>query len=206
MALKIYLIRHGQDEDNKAGILNGHRDTPLSELGVSQAKNLANYVKQAGITFDTVYSSPLNRVFTTARTVTQELGLEDPTIWPDLIERNFGIMTGKLVKDIPLLCSPVLKTPQLVTYFLEEEGAETFPDLLARAQKIITQVKEQHQDGSILLATHGDLGKMLYAAYYGLDWKDVLIMFHFGNSELLLLSEDSKPEDVHVFSTEQFNH
>jgi hypothetical protein len=51
--------------------------------------------------------------------------------------------------------------------------------------------------------THGDFGKMLYAAFYNLDWQDVLRQFHFGNSELLLLAPDSPPEASHVVTIEQ---
>ncbi len=58
---------------------------------------------------------------------------------------------------------------------------------------------------SILLVTHGDFGKMLYAAYYDIPWEDVLRQFHFGNSEVLLLSKDSSPGKAHVFETKQFN-
>lgn len=29
---KIYLVRHGQDKDNADGILNGHRNMPLTEI------------------------------------------------------------------------------------------------------------------------------------------------------------------------------
>lgn len=39
----------------------------------------------------------------------------------------------------------------------------------------------------------------MYAAYYNLDWKEVLQKFYFGNADLLLLSEKSSPEDSHVF-------
>ena len=39
--LNLYLARHGQDEDNAKGILNGRRDNPLTKLGVNQAKKLA---------------------------------------------------------------------------------------------------------------------------------------------------------------------
>ena len=31
--LKIYIARHGQNEDNANGILNGHRDLPLTDIG-----------------------------------------------------------------------------------------------------------------------------------------------------------------------------
>lgn len=56
-----------------------------------------------------------------------------------------------------------------------------------------------------LCVTHGDFGKMLYAAYYDLDWKDVLQQFHFGNSEILLLSEGSTSDQAHVFEIQQHN-
>lgn len=38
---KIYLARHGQDKDNSEGILNGHRDTPLTDIGIMLANVLA---------------------------------------------------------------------------------------------------------------------------------------------------------------------
>ena len=47
---------------------------------------------------------------------------------------------------------------------------------------------------------------MLYAAYYNLEWEYVLKMFHFGNSELILLSEKSEYKDPYVINIEQFNH
>ena len=34
---KIFVIRHGQDTDNVRGILNGRRDTDLTDLGRQQA-------------------------------------------------------------------------------------------------------------------------------------------------------------------------
>jgi hypothetical protein len=47
---------------------------------------------------------------------------------------------------------------------------------------------------------------MIYAAYYNVPWQDVLQQFHFGNSELILLSPDSPADDAHVFTIEQHNH
>ncbi|MBP7769257.1 histidine phosphatase family protein, partial [Candidatus Saccharibacteria bacterium] len=39
--MSIYIARHGQNKDNAEGILNGHRDRPLTELGRRQAMELA---------------------------------------------------------------------------------------------------------------------------------------------------------------------
>ena len=50
--MKIYLVRHGQNVDNKNGILNGHRDLPLTDLGYEQALNLARHLKSENQKFD----------------------------------------------------------------------------------------------------------------------------------------------------------
>jgi broad specificity phosphatase PhoE len=115
-------------------------------------------------------------------------------------------MTGKPVRDICLLCEPDVIKTETITYFLSPEGAETFPQLIERAKELLAEIQSTISDGNVLLVTHGDIGKMIFAAYYGLDWQTVLTMFHFGNSELLLLSEDCKPEEAHLVRIEQFNH
>lgn len=202
----IYIARHGQNEDNINGILNGHRDLPLTELGFQQACTLAQEIKDAKFTFDAVYSSPLIRAYTTAETITDMLGEPKPIILPGLIERNLGSMSGRPIADIKNLPPENVLQTGVVTYFLDAEGAESWPEVLERASEVLTDVETRHPDGTILLVCHGDIGKMLYAAYYHLDWKETLQMFHFDNSELILLSPSSKIEDVHVFKYQQHNH
>lgn len=203
--LNIYLARHGQDEDNVKGILNGHRDMPLTDLGISQANEVAQKIQSSKISFDKVYSSPLKRAYKTAEIITDKLNMNKPVILSDLIERDFGIMTGVPLSKIEELCGPNIIKVGDANYFLNPDGAETFPILLERANKVLHELRIKHSDGNILLVAHGDIGKMIYAAFYNLDWQEVLKMFHFGNSELLLLSKDSKPEDSHVFKIKQHN-
>lgn len=201
----IYIARHGQDMDNANQILNGHRDMPLSEIGLQQAKYLSEMIRDSWILLDKVYSSPLARAYVTAKTVTDLLHLDAPEKMDLLIERDFGIMTGKTKKDIEPLCSPHIIKTDTITYFLSPSGAETFPQLLERGNHILKYINEKHRDQTILLVTHGDIGKMIYANYYHLDWKDVLTMFHFGNSELLLLSKNTTKDIAHIFTTKQHN-
>lgn len=203
--LRIYIARHGQNEDNVNGILNGHRDLPLTDLGRGQALELAAGIKQSGLRFAAILSSPLSRAYETADIVGHELGLHVSTE-PDLIERDFGAMTGKLVGDIERLCAPDIIKTDTITYFLNPEGAETFPGLLVRAGRLLEKLRMTYADQSVLLVTHGDIGKMIYAAYYGLEWREFLPKFHFGNSELLALAPDSSPEEAHVVKIAQHNH
>lgn len=204
--LQIYLTRHGQNIDNVAGILNGHRDEPLTEKGIEQAQEIAKRIKDINLSFNVIYSSPLSRAFETAKIISKVTTLLEPEKESLLIERDFGIMTGKNISDIEKLCSPNIIKTNTINYFLNPEGAETFLDLMVRARVLLNKIMERYKDGNVLLVTHGDIGKMIYAEYYKLDWKIVLTQFHFGNCDLLLMSDDSKPDDSHVFKLPQYNH
>jgi broad specificity phosphatase PhoE len=203
---KIYIVRHGQDQDNANGLLNGHRDTALTEIGLEQANQITNKIQEANLVFDKIYSSPLQRAYRTAEIIANRLQLPKPEKLDLLIERDYGIMSGQKVADIEKLCSPNILKTNTVTYFLEAEGAETFPQVQDRAKQVLEFLTHNHTDQNILLVTHGDLGKMLYAEYYNLYWREVLESFHFGNSELLLLAPDSLAENTHIFNIEQYNH
>jgi len=200
-----YLIRHGQDFDNSEGLLNGHRDRTLTEIGINQAIELARKIKINKLKADFVLSSPLNRALTTASIVASLNGYPTPIIEPLLIERDFGIMTGKKHSEIIPTCSPNIIKTDTATYFLNPQGSETFPDLLSRANLLFSKLNSKYQNKHIIFVSHGDFGKIIYAAYYKLDWQNVLKSFHFGNSELLVLSPDINPKDSKLINIKQYN-
>ena len=204
--MKIYLTRHGQNIDNANGVLNGHRDEPLTEIGLRQASDLAVIIKANNLKIRKVFSSPLSRAYKTAEIITKNLNLSKPEILDLLIERDFGVMTGKLLSDIEFMCAPDIMKTDTITYFLSPEGAETFDQLVTRAKKLLNLIAEKNFREDILLACHGDIGKMIYAAFYNIPWQEVLRGFHFGNTEILLLDKESLPESRHIAKIEQFNH
>lgn len=200
---QFYLIRHGQDLDNIEGILNGHRDRPLTETGIKQATELAGKIKEKNISIDIVLSSPLIRAYETAKIVSITNHFPLPQVENLLIERDFGDMTGKKVADIAKLCSPDIIKDDIITYFLNPNNGETFPDLISRANKLLIDLDSTYQNKSILLVTHGDFGKMMFASYYQLNWQEVLTSFHFGNSEMLILSPNYSPKDAKLITIDQ---
>lgn len=203
MAVDIFIARHGQNEDNANGILNGRRDLPLTELGRRQARELGDGIRAAGIHFDAVYASPLTRAYETGEIVSSILGIrQKPTIVAELIERDFGIMTGQPIEKIKEMCSPDIIETDTITYFLNPDGAETFPETMERALHAIDRVRSTQTSGSALLVCHGDLGKMIYAAETGKDWKRVLVDFHFGNGDLIEITPN---DNAHVIKLPQHN-
>lgn len=182
----IYIARHGQNEDNVQRILNGHRDLPLTDLGRQQAQGLAQKIHDdSELNFDVVYASPLSRAHETAKIVASKAQLPEPVIYDDLIERDFGIMSGRLETEIEAMCAPDIIKTEKVTYFLNPEGAETFPELLGRGQRILDFMKASHPDQTVLLVCHGDIGKMIYAAASGMPWQQALTEFYFSNTDII---------------------
>jgi broad specificity phosphatase PhoE len=203
MSLEIYIARHGQNQDNANGILNGHRDLSLTELGKRQAQELAQAISEASLKFDAVYSSPLLRALETARVISSVTGAPKPIVYGRLIERDFGILTGKAADRIEELCKPNIIKTDTITYFLSASGAETFPQLVKRGQEILDFVRNNHKSGKVLLVCHGDIGKMIYCAATGKAWEDVLIDFHFGNGDLIDVSGIG---EAHKVKLVQHNH
>jgi broad specificity phosphatase PhoE len=201
--VEIFVARHGQNEDNANGILNGHRDLPLTDIGRQQARELGEGILAAGLKFDAIYSSPLSRALETAQIVSDILDMTNqPIVLDDLIERDFGTMTGQPIEKIEELCSPDILKTDTITYFLNPEGAETFPDLVERASKAVSHIRKQQTSGKVLVVCHGDLGKMLYASVSGAGWEETLRKFHFGNCELIELESNGR---THVIELEQYN-
>ena len=72
---------------------------------------MARRIRDRELVFDVVYASPLDRALETAAIVATELGLVEPIVHDDLIERNFGIMTGRPAADVEEMCAPdIIKT------------------------------------------------------------------------------------------------
>ncbi|MEJ7828784.1 MAG: histidine phosphatase family protein, partial [Segetibacter sp.] len=89
--LNIYLLRHGETAWNADGNRYcGRTDLPLTKKGIQQAELVYRHLKD--YTFEAVYSSPLQRAYTTAK-----IACGDKEVIKDdrLIEADFGEWEGK---------------------------------------------------------------------------------------------------------------
>ena len=183
--MKLLLIRNGQDEDNAKGVLNGRRDIALTKFGVQQAYAVAQELKKYDI--DIIYTSPLMRTYQTAQIIANVIAVDEVIVDQYLIERDFGILTGKPVADISRYTNKIIVAGK-IKYFLKVDGAETFPVLYNRAQKILIDIQRRHPGNVILIVTHGDIGKMIRGVFYGLNWKESLQIPYFNNAQIIELS------------------
>ncbi|KAH0289665.1 phosphoglycerate mutase-like protein, partial [Aureobasidium sp. EXF-3399] len=95
--MRLFLIRHGESVDNVAGILAGRRDSALTNHGAEQARRLSKYLAENRPHLTRVFSSSLQRAYTTAGIVAAEQSTKGLTVStvPYLIERDFGYYEGK---------------------------------------------------------------------------------------------------------------
>lgn len=94
--MKLYLIRHGESENNSSGCYTGWADVALTEKGYEDARRVRKYISD--IEFDKVYSSDLIRAIKTAETAIPGCVCEKT---PALREINLGDLVGKKIADLP---------------------------------------------------------------------------------------------------------
>lgn len=56
---RVYLVRHGETQANRDGIIQGHQDTQLNALGEEQARKVGEALKEEEI--GCAFSSDLSR-------------------------------------------------------------------------------------------------------------------------------------------------
>ena len=97
VAVKLYIIRHGQTDWNVAGRIQGRQDIPLNAQGRLQARALAEGMSERPVT--AVYSSPQIRALETAKAIAEPLKLTVELL-PQLMEISYGTWEGRTVQDI----------------------------------------------------------------------------------------------------------
>ena len=100
MKTNLVLVRHGQSEWNKKNLFTGWKDPELTDLGVEEAIQAGNVLKEKEINFDVMFTSDLLRAQETGRLILEQMNQSEISIIKDqrLNERNYGDLAG-LNKD-----------------------------------------------------------------------------------------------------------
>lgn len=143
---KLYFVRHGQSEMNRAGRFAGTLDTLLTREGKRQAKLAGKKAKKLGI--DHIVSSPLIRAYETAKIIAEEISYPEEKIVlnPLLAERNYGAMEG-----------------QLFSADIDMDGIadiEANNSLLIRAEEAIASLR-LIKANNVLIVSHGSIGRAI---------------------------------------------
>lgn len=165
----LYFIRHGRTEWNEKRLLQGSKDSPLTEEGILQAQLLANVFKD--IPFVAGYSSPLKRAKKTLELLLNERNVP---LYEDagLAEFDFGSWEGVSIETLRTQADyqMMLKKPELYTG--ERNFGETNQVVLARGLQAVKNIIEQQKSGAIAIVSHGAFLLLLLHVIAGGNWHE----------------------------------
>ena len=177
---RIYLIRHGETVANRDGIFRGRAEVGLSENGLAQARDLAQYFAQRRV--DAVYSSPLKRAHQTA---TSAFPGRDVTREPLLNNLDVGAWTGRVKQEIEREDPERWRAWAIAPESLAFPDGECLDDVRRRTREFIDRIAGVSFE-AIAVVSHRSVIKVLLAEVLGIR-ENYFWRFHLDNCSVSLL-------------------
>ena len=152
----IYLARHGETAWSLSGQHTGVTDLPLTERGERNARQLGERLK--GLTFATVFTSPLQRATRTCELAGFGAAAEADR---DLMEWNYGEYEGRRTAEI------LAERPDWQLFRDGCPKGESPSEVGKRADRVVSRVRAVH--GNVLLFSSGHFSRVFAARWLGLE-------------------------------------
>ncbi|MDA0219632.1 MAG: histidine phosphatase family protein [Proteobacteria bacterium] len=192
-----YVLRHGETEWNRLGLLQGRQDSPLTALGRARAAAMGRCIAAlAGDTADLeLWSSPLGRARETAAIVARVLGRDAAAIRHDdrLAELDHGIWEGRTFTAIKREEPEAWAERYRDRFRNPLPGGESYVDALARAR---AWAGERDPAARHVVVGHGSFNRMLVAALTGLAPETLLDMAGLQDAVIVIEGRDWRFEDA----------
>lgn len=188
MIKKLVLMRHGQTLFNLRGKFQGVVDSPLTPLGIQQAKTVKLFLDDLPFRFDHAYSSSSERACDTLEIVTNLPYIR----LKGLKEWNFGILEGE-----PEYLHPPFD--QYDEYFSTHDG-EGRMEVFNRINSTLCSIMEKEDHCNVIAASHG-LAMREFVTYWTKD-NPSLVPSRFANCIIFIFDYDTETKtftliDVH---------
>jgi probable phosphoglycerate mutase len=176
-AAELFIVRHADaipeaDEIIPSGIYD---DLPLSSIGREQARALAE--RLGSISFNAIYSSPLQRCLETAAPLAGRLGLE-PVIVADLAEIRLGEVISlpqdgndveSLTKALQARQLEIVRVAGTTGNWDAITGSEPSKEFRKRVVTALDEIASHHIGERVLVFAHGGVVNAYVAEVLGLD-------------------------------------
>ncbi|WP_243385520.1 histidine phosphatase family protein [Bacillus kexueae] len=155
----IYLTRHGQTEWNVEKRMQGWLDSPLTEEGKKAVEHLGERLKD--VSFDAIYHSPSLRTDQTANILLNHLTIDRVEKDERLKEIHLGHWEAKTQAELKELYTDDFHAFFNEPHHYEAKSGEHFHDVQERVISFLNDLLNKHQEGNILVVTHGVWLKVL---------------------------------------------
>lgn len=168
----LYLVRHGETEYNRRGIVQGGGiDSEMNTRGRAQARALAD--RLAPVEVDALYASTLRRAKQTADIVATPHEPIPTTYLEDLNEMDWGIFEGVPPSERRNASMEAIKAAwHEGAYDRAVEEGESIRGVQKRARRAIDEITAREEGGTALVVTHGRYLRVMLATIldeYGLE-------------------------------------
>ena len=178
----LILVRHGESEWNRAGRIQGQVNSPLTDLGISQARAISDYLSGIFLNQELeIYSSPLERAIQTAQIIVKGIDhlSSEVIIEERLNDFNLGEISGtygwdKVAEIFPQQAQLRLQDPMR----FHPSGGESGAEFEARLRSLMEEL--MGDDKTKLLVSHGIVNKFIRGIYKNISGKE---MINLGESQ-----------------------
>ena len=175
--MTIYIVRHGETEENLQAILQGHMPGTLTEKGKAQVRTTAQQLAQADVRFTRIVTSDLKRSMDSAQFISDELHL--PIIPMEILrERDWGKFTGMTIEEAS-------EKYRINGKWVFKDLAESEEGIYERANKALDELYRLYADETFIVVTHGQFARNLIATQSKCNYHDVPA---FKNAEIRVLN------------------
>lgn len=174
--VKIYFVRHGETDWNRAQRYQGQRDIPLNATGRAQAarngRALAAALGGNARALDYV-ASPLVRARETMEILRREIGLEAKAYRTDdrLREIHYGHWEGELWGELPTRDPVGFAAREADKWGWQPRGGESYRAL---SERVGGWLREVERDA--VVAAHGGVMRVLRGASLALTPADIFLL------------------------------
>ncbi len=153
MERHFYIIRHGETDYNKSGVVQGSGvDSSLNETGRKQAE--AFYAKYKGTSFDKIYISTLKRTKESAEGFINE-GIPLESL-EELNEIGWGDFEGKPIDpEMHQRYLDIIGEWQKGNLDVAYKNAETPLQMFERQKRALEKILKNTNEKNVLIVTHG---------------------------------------------------
>lgn len=170
-----YFVRHGETVWNVENKICGATDSPLTEKGKSQARELGELLVKEGIKFDEIIYSPLSRAMDTALIISEATGVP-ARVEQRLIEQNFGKWEGTARNGTDF-------KKDKENFVIDYEGGESMLRLCQRIYNLLDDIESESDEKIYLLVAHNGISRAIHS-YFNNMTNEEFAAFGIKNCEI----------------------
>ncbi len=179
--MRLIMTRHGETNENRGHIMQGHLPGKLSLLGEEQARKVAYRLRNEKL--DYIFSSDLARAFDTA----QEIASYHPKVpleaTRELRERYLGDLQGNAFLG-------EFGQKRWDAEYALEHGLETPEEIFERARNFLNRISKKYKEQNILTTSHNGLEQVSFTYLMGGSWRDIGQAPNFKNTSITIFEID----------------